>query len=132
MPYRHFDLAEVERQMRKVHESGLLARLENAKTDTERQGYQLQARAFEAQIAINMQVFAMINEGVSDEIIAKTIGAIVTNVFVNTVAASEQPALTFDIIFAILTNGFKTVSGGGDGSIHYTTTTLAPVRGGRA
>lgn len=132
MTYRHFDLTEVEHQIRGAAERGLMRAMSNAKTDTERHGYELQHQMFEAQTAAQLQVFAMVNQGESADMIAKTVGMLIANMIAVALSVSDATRRTGEVIEYIISDALASISGGGDGSVHVAKADITATRGGRA
>lgn len=132
MTYRHFDLAEVERHIRDAAERGLMQAMQSAKTDAARHGYELQLQMFEAQTAMQLQVFAMVNQGESADMIAQMVGICISNLICVAISVSDQRHHTASVIGGVISDAFETLAGNGDGSINLAEAKITPTQGGRA
>ncbi|WP_321362620.1 hypothetical protein [uncultured Celeribacter sp.] len=107
----HFDLTEYERKMREMHEASFPAVMAKAKNDRERLGYELQDRFFETQLAAQIEIMRMANEGRGAQDLGHATAVFVTNVVMNMISVSPDPSVSLNLIYRVMANGIRALAG---------------------
>ncbi|WP_322991059.1 hypothetical protein [Hoeflea sp.] len=109
MTYVNYDLEAVEKTMRAMFEETFMERLSAAATADEKICYIAQQRFTEAQISSQIEMLRMLNENRDAAFIGRTIGAFIGNTLVNTLSASQDPAVCLAQIDQVISNSIAAV-----------------------
>ena len=132
MAYIHFDIQEIEATMRNLREVALGKLLVSTSTASAKTCYLQQDRFFEAQLAAQLQMFALLNEQVAPGRIGKVIGSFVGTIIVNTLSASSDPETCLAELHETMNRIINVLSVNGSPDVHKVTTDIVGTAGGRA
>lgn len=132
MTYVHFDLAEYEQALRQVRDATLPIVIAQAKSDRERDGYLVQDRFFDAQLAALIEMMRLLNEGRSADYVGRAVGQLLGNIGLNTLAASEDPSACHATMAATIEASLQHLAGATPAGFHVGQVTLNGTKGGRA
>lgn len=93
MNHVHYDLTQVEAQMRKLR-AEVFPQILAAATEVDRQAFLAQDALWEPCLALQLGVIRMVNEGRAPTFVGKTLGSIIGNVVLNAVTNSADPDAT--------------------------------------
>ncbi len=124
MAYVHFDLAEVERQMRAAHARAVADKSAGDVSSLD--------RFFEPILGVMLQAVSLRNEGVPPDQIGVLVGNAIGNMIVNAVSASASPKACLKGILETSNAIIGHVSGGQTGVVPASEFIVEGTRGGRA
>lgn len=131
MDHVHYDLAQVEAQMRGLRASLMPSILEAAEP-ADRSILELQDRFFEAQLAGHLEMVRLLNEGRSPHEVGHVVGVFVAAIVINALRASPGPETCWAQIIAALSRAIPALNGEADAGVVYGETEVIGTRGGRA
>jgi hypothetical protein len=132
MTHVHYDLASVETMMRNLRLETLTALLEGPDTAMAKDAYRVQDRFFEAQLAIQLQMVRLLNEGRDPQFIGRVIGGVIGSITVNTLAASSDIHACWTAIEECVAQNLEILGGTASDAIVTGCGSVQGTQGGRA
>lgn len=133
MDHVHYDLAQVEAQIREMRAREIPSRLAAADPPT-RELYLLQERFFEARLGVQLQMLQLLNEGCTPSRVGNVVGTCLANIALNTLSASPDPMSCWAEMVRVIMSAIPALAGEPDpaSGVHVSAVEVHGTRGGRA